>query len=142
MGYSANSTQTAVLPLRHPVQVYSGIAPPAALLAAMTNRKVPDRKPVKPSRPEKSSAFTAPLHLRTDVDSAAIPPTAQSQPSTPVEPPSSQYGPLPPGEEEPPPSYEDAVAQDVPAVAGPRRDYQPPPMRSGGFMDEKGRRDS
>ena len=39
-----------------------------------------------------------------------------------------------------PPSYEDAIAQDLPPVDGPRRDYAPPPIPEGqsGFPEEKG----
>jgi len=33
--------------------------------------------------------------------------------------------------EEPPPSYEDAVASDLPPVDGPRPDYAPPPAPEG-----------
>lgn len=150
-----SSDQTAILPLRYPVEVYSGIAPPAALVEAMaTKRQVPLRKPVRQAtspRPEKTPAFSAPLHLQTDVGAAsssgtAIPPTSQIGPSTPIATPTEsstpQYRPLPAGEEEPPPSYEDAVASDMPAVTGPRGDYQQPPVGPGGFSDEKGRRDS
>lgn len=116
----------------------------------MDSKKGSRQKPVRPSQsglPEKSSAFTAPLHLQTHLGpSSIIPSTSQAGPSTPIETPiesgGAQYAPLPAGEEEPPPSYEDAIATDMPAVNGPRHDYQPPPMKPGGFSDEKGRRDS
>lgn len=52
---------------------------------------------------------------------------------------------LPQGEEEPPPSYEDAVGLKLPPVDGPRREYLPPalPANAGGFeRDEVGRRGS
>ena len=55
------------------------------------------------------------------------------------------FAPLPQGEEEPPPSYEDAVGLNMPPVDGPRRNYLPPPMpaSAGGFeRDEAGRRGS
>ena len=149
-----NGFQTAILPLRHPVEVFSGIAPPAALIEAMASKRQVPRKPVKQAasaRPEKTPAFSAPLHLQTHMSSSsasgsAIPPTSQIGPSTPIETPTEysvpQYGPLPVGEEEPPPSYEDAIASDMPAITGPRRDYLQPPVGPGGFSDEKGRRDS
>lgn len=41
-------------------------------------------------------------------------------------------------DEEPPPSYEDAVAQSLPPVDGQRGRYQPPPVRpSEGFGMDK-----
>ena len=55
------------------------------------------------------------------------------------------FAPLPQGEEEPPPSYEDAVGLNMPPVVGPRGSYLPPqmPASAGGFeRDEAGRRGS
>ena len=43
--------------------------------------------------------------------------------------------------EEPPPSYEDAIAANIAPVDGMRRDYEPPPVR-GGFENDRKRRDS
>ncbi|KAL9086908.1 MAG: hypothetical protein Q9165_006914 [Trypethelium subeluteriae] len=41
--------------------------------------------------------------------------------------------------EDAPPSYEDVIAQDLPPIDGPRRDYAPPPVPEGqsGFPEEK-----
>lgn len=89
-----------------PVEVYSGIAPPKALLAAMAD-KPPVKRPVpapisRPSFPQSSSS-QAPATQRPSSGQYA-PPTAD----------------LP---DDAPPSYEDAIADDLAPVDGPRRDY-------------------
>ncbi|KAK2736420.1 hypothetical protein FQN57_000753 [Myotisia sp. PD_48] len=88
--------ELVVIPLRMPVQVYSGIAPPKALLEAMGI--------IKP-RPSEM-------------------PVAPPQPPRPLEPPVT---PQSQGEmyEEAPPSYEDAMAEALAPVDGPRREYTP-----------------
>ena len=65
-----------------------------------------------------------------DSGSVVPPPTAPGI-NQPVEPP---Y-------DEAPPSYEDAIAQDLPPIDGPRSDYAPPPIPEGesGFPEEKSR---
>ncbi|MCJ1353014.1 MAG: hypothetical protein MMC33_002998, partial [Icmadophila ericetorum] len=102
-------------PLLMPVQLYSGIRPPPELLAKMSR---PGQKPaslVPPlSRPPSNSAPPSPTPL-------SVPPPFQPGP------PSAVGG--PPGlerEEAPPPSYEDAIAEDIGPVDGPRRDYLQP----------------
>jgi len=96
--------QTQLLPLRFPVQVFSGIAPPAALLDAMSSR--PPRVPVRPS---------------------SVPAAPTSDPAYPP-----QLGtPAANTFEEAPPSYEDAMAEDIGPLDGPRRDYS-------GVTDENG----
>ena len=85
--------------IRMQVQVYSGIAPPQELLNAMANN-IP----------------TAPSQT----------PFSQQKPSYPQQAP-PQFGPasldVP---NEAPPSYEDAIADDLGPVDGPRRDYAQP----------------
>ncbi|KAL1958833.1 hypothetical protein VTO42DRAFT_3670 [Malbranchea cinnamomea] len=90
-----------IIPLRLPVQVYSGIAPPKALLEAMGVN--PEKEP------------------------EAVPPPPPPRPSVP------DYVP-PPGMEpyeDAPPSYEDAMAEALGPVDGPRREYNPPDTTSG-----------
>ncbi|WEW59851.1 hypothetical protein PRK78_005332 [Emydomyces testavorans] len=87
-----------VLPLRIAVQVYSGLAPPPALLEAMGISSID-----------------------TEVSSdLSLPP----QPPRPSVPP---YSAPPPAEnyEDAPPSYEDAMAEALGPVDGPRREYNP-----------------
>ncbi|KAL1848767.1 hypothetical protein Plec18170_007778 [Paecilomyces lecythidis] len=123
-GRAAPKSTMTVLPLRIPVKVYSGVAPPQALLDAMVGRdgKAAEstETPISPSRP-------------------AMPP----RPSGPPVPayPEDGYA-------DAPPSYEDAIAEDLGPVDGPRRDYNPPDGISGrrtvsgtdvGSPDEKGR---
>lgn len=109
--------ELVVLPLRLPVKIFSGIAPPASLLSAMARRPVVS-------------------HLQHDAttQSGAIPGYDQLAP-TPVSPTSpDQNFPARIGssnhhinsDEPPPPSYEDAMAEEIGPLDGPRRDYNPP----------------
>ncbi|KAL2368457.1 hypothetical protein RJ035_005465 [Blastomyces gilchristii] len=98
-----------VVPLRIPVQVYSGIAPPQALLDAVRRSpskvsKVSEVPPPQPPRPEVVPTI-APVH--TEYDDA-------------------------------PPSYEDAMADALGPVDGPRREYNPPDPGSWSGADNKG----
>ena len=106
-----------VLPLRLPVKVYSGIAPPARLLVALTNQPAPPHA----------------LH-DSNIPTDAVPGYDQ-RPHTPISPTGSDQQfparigsfsqPVDP-DEPPPPSYEDAMADDIGPLDGPRRDYNPP----------------
>ncbi|KAK2762427.1 hypothetical protein FQN53_007531 [Emmonsiellopsis sp. PD_33] len=95
--------ELSVLPLRMSTQVFSGIAPPQALLDAVRRSpskagKVPDITPPPPQPPRPQPAQAAP-----------------------------QYPPTQPDEfEDAPPSYEDAMAEALGPVDGPRREYNPP----------------
>jgi hypothetical protein len=140
-----------VLPLRLPVKVYSGIAPPPALLQRIATSH--------PKLPGSHLAATA---------AGGAPPTplspASFYPPTPMTPSYAQHHlPAPPGttasyfqsshrppqtpdgvdDDEAPPSYEDAMADEMAPVDGPRRDYNiptaPPDRRDSGFgVDSKG----
>ena len=90
-----------IIPLRLPVQVYSGIAPPEALLEAMG------------ARPTKAAEAQAPT-----------PPPRPASPDYVPPPNTEDY-------EEAPPSYEDAMAEALGPVDGPRREYNPPDTTSG-----------
>ncbi|PGH06256.1 hypothetical protein GX51_02453 [Blastomyces parvus] len=98
-----------VLPLRMPVQVYSGIAPPQALLDAVRRSpskvsKVSEVPPPQPPRPEVAPTIAP---VQTEYDDA-------------------------------PPSYEDAMADALGPVDGPRREYNPPDPGSWSGADDKG----
>lgn len=89
-----------VLPLRMAVQVFSGIEPPQALLDAMgvekaQRGKTPATDPVPPRPPRP-----------TNPESIAAPPEFEAH-------------------EDAPPSYEDAMADALAPVDGPRREYNP-----------------
>ena len=109
--------------LSMPVKVYSGIAPPATLIARMAEGAEPGFL-----RPQKPASFSA----------------EQASPSMPYSPPAASN--LQPhvgapaegnAEELPPPSYEDAIAEDIAPVDGPRRDYHQPEI-TGPDRGEKG----
>ena len=93
-----------------PIKVYSGIAPPPTLLARMAEGAEPGfPKPQNSGSIGKTqSPTTIPL---------SVPPAAQGQFGAP------SGGNL---DELPPPSYEDAIAEDIGPVDGPRRDYHQP----------------
>lgn len=92
-----------------PVKVYSGIRPPQALLDAMAATGQ-----VKPTRPEPAQ----------DPERPPMPP----RPAVPPTPAAFEED-----FDEAPPSYEDAMAETIGPVDGPRREYNPPaatPSRS------------
>lgn len=100
--------------------IYSGIAPPQALLDAMQD-STPGSQSAVP--PRKTSA---------GYENAGVTPSS----AAPDVGPSGE-----PLYDDAPPSYEDAIAQDLPPIDGPRSDYAPPPIPEGesGFPEEKGR---
>ena len=108
--------QLIVLPLRMPVKVFSGIAPPQALLDAM------------------AAASLQPAKLNPQLN---IP--AETENTRPPMPPGPIGEPVPVNSgdvyDDAPPSYEDAMADHLSPVDGPRREYHPPdasqPMESG-----------
>ena len=127
--YKHGEDQLVVLPLRLPVKVYSGIAPPRALLeAAMTGEA---------GTPKLGNKVNAPPYQAQ----APHTPTSATQPSFPT----TQAQASPPGppgtEDAPPPSYEEAVGEDLPPINGYRGSYMPPPAPEGAprFSDEKRR---
>jgi hypothetical protein len=88
-----------MLPLRFTVQVYSGIAPPAALLDAMASRPTPaSNRPARPLSANTPHTFDP-----------AYPPQLGTPGATAAE--------------DAPPSYEDAMADEIGPVDGPRREY-------------------
>ncbi|EYE94944.1 arrestin (or S-antigen), N-terminal domain protein [Aspergillus ruber CBS 135680] len=100
--------QLIILPLKMPVKIYSGIAPPKALLDAMTEsgRMQEPTAPSLPARPTDGLTERPPMPPRP---AAAPEPTSADQ--------------VP---DEAPPSYEDAMAETLSPVDGPRREYNPP----------------
>ena len=134
--HTANASvqpELAILPLRLPVRVYSGVAPPPDLLQAMA-----------------SHAAQNPFHPANIVNATTGSPQSY-HPPTPVTPTHEQSpypaqdgvsGPQPHPEEfgDAPPSYEDAMAEDIAPVDGPRRDYTvpvDPAQRDNAFNDSK-----
>jgi hypothetical protein len=129
--YKHGEDQLVVLPLRLPVKVYSGIAPPKALLEAsipgeseklkLGTSLAPPQQAQTPHTPVEHPGFSGP---------SAFPPAQGAPPG----PPQAPY-------DEAPPSYEDAIGQDLPPVDGYRGNYQPPPVPEGAprFSDEKRR---
>jgi hypothetical protein len=128
--YKHGEDQLIVLPLRLPVKVYSGIAPPKALLDGGFN----------------ADQANKPTTLN-------VPPPQMQAPVTPTTPTNAGFNsanafsgqPAPPhaapAYDDAPPSYEDALGQDLPPINGYRGSYQTPEVPEGAprFSDEKRR---
>lgn len=130
--YEHGRDQLIVLPLRLPVKVYSGIAPPKALLEATLTG---DAGKLKPTFLEPNSQAQQPYTPTTPTSSHGFP-GANAFPPAQGAPQSSQVP-----YDDAPPSYEDAIGQDLPPINGYRGSYQPPPVPEGAprFSDEKRR---
>ncbi|KAJ6185080.1 Arrestin-like N-terminal [Penicillium mononematosum] len=106
--------QLIVLPLRMPVRVFSGIAPPQALLDAMAAASL---------QPSSSSKVKPQPSLPTEIGSSRppIPPRPTGEPV-----------PVNSGDvyDDAPPSYEDAMGDHLSPLDGPRREYHPPDASS------------
>jgi len=121
---SNKQPQSIVLPLRLDTQVYSGIAPPAEILQRMAHT-VPGPRPVHSAPPLKVSVPTA----GSEFGAQQIPPTPIDVSDVGMPPAllGTEAG-LAPVYADAPPSYEDAVAADLPPVTAPRPEYAPPPQ--------------
>ena len=149
IGYGSNSQRNQIiLPLRLPVSVYSGVHPPEELLNAMSARQQLQqaassaaeekgknsvtKKPLTPEAESNVAAAQAQAENAGPGPSSSAPISAAGPalaPPVAIPPQGHTFAPLPAGEEEPPPSYEDVVAVDMGPVDGPRN-YQPPPNAS------------
>ncbi|KAK5198239.1 hypothetical protein LTR99_007512 [Exophiala xenobiotica] len=112
-----------VLPLRLPVMVYSGIAPPPQLLRAMANNPRP-QPAVPPLFPPPKQSNATSVQPQTPTESPTTPLSEiHSYPAQVGSYNHDQQSDIP---DEAPPSYEDAMADDIAPVDGPRRDYHVP----------------
>ena len=100
-----------VFPLKLPVEVWSGIPPPADLLKAMKDRA--------DNTQNNHSADSKHGYSSANVEELSVP-TYASASQHHVQKSAAQ------SEDAPPPSYEDAMAVDFAPVDGPRRDYSVP----------------
>ncbi|KAF2638482.1 hypothetical protein P280DRAFT_551582 [Massarina eburnea CBS 473.64] len=129
--YKHGEDQLVVLPLRLPVKVYSGIAPPQALLEAAVKKVKRDFKAepyiasnLQPQlQQQQQQQQQEPAHAQTN----------NARPQTPTH----QQGlagataSSPPGYDDAPPSYEEAVGASLPPIMGYRGSYMPPPVPEG-----------
>ncbi|KAF1935832.1 arrestin [Clathrospora elynae] len=127
--YRHGEDQLIVLPLRLPVEVYSGIAPPKALLDAGFNAEAgkPANLNVPSTQPQAPHTPTTPTHAGFSSANAFAGQPTQAHAA--------------PAYDDAPPSYEDAIGQDLPPINGYRGSYQPPTVPEGAprFSDEKRR---
>lgn len=106
-----------VLPLRLPVKVFSGIAPPASLLNAIANQ---------PARPHSLHDVETSNGAVSDYNQPTLTPISPTAPDQQIPAQFGSFGPQVDPDEPPPPSYEDAMAEEIGPLDGPRRDYNPP----------------
>ncbi|KAJ4292742.1 hypothetical protein N0V90_009405 [Kalmusia sp. IMI 367209] len=130
--YNHGEDQLVVMPLRLPVKVYSGIAPPKALLEATLVSPLDSK--LQPTgeglnAPQMSHTPTTPTHQGFAGANAFLPAQGSAQPQAA------------PSYDDAPPSYEEAIGEDLPPINGYRGSYQPPPVPEGAprFSDEKRR---
>ena len=110
--------ELSVQAVRMPVDVLSGIAPTQALLDRIANRPTAQPAQNYNVRPPGSANGTPPGHFP-----GTSGPPGQGQ-SDHIEPSPSDIP------SDAPPSYEDAMADDLAPVDGPRRDYATPSISS------------
>lgn len=122
LGYGGGKTpQITIQPLRLPLKVFSGIRPPPELLKAM--EAASERPPLpakKPTLPDYDPSPIAPGSSQMAPSSATNSAPPVSVPARPPHSAEERY-------DDAPPSYEDAIASDMPAIDGPRPEYEPPP---------------
>ncbi|KAF2258420.1 arrestin [Lojkania enalia] len=131
--YEHGKDQLIVLPLRLPVKVFSGVAPPKALLEATTASQGFKVKPPTEGGLAPQTLAQAP-HTPVDGQGFAGASASPHAQGVPANHPQALY-------DDSPPSYEDAIGQDLPPINGHRGNYQPPPVPEGAprFSDEKRR---
>lgn len=115
---TSHQLELIVLPLRIPVQVFSGIAPPKALLSAMAASRRPTSLNAATAKPNPN--------VRPHSFTHSMPPTPTTPTYSSIPPQQGQYGVPMSANDDAPPSYEDAIAEDIGPVDGPRRDYNQP----------------
>ena len=103
--------ELTVQSLRMPVQVYSGITPPPALLAELAKRGGLSKANFGATQ----DATTKPFSISSSSQPPPFSPSSANIASSSAD-----------TAEDAPPSYEDAMAEDLAPVDGPRRDYQQP----------------
>ena len=104
----------------------------------------PNKRPARPSVNTAAQNEKLRMEGRDQEHTQTIPPTPIDSPGPSQQPPAmpARHG-QPTGPDEPryddaPPSYEDAIASDLPSVQAPRPAYAPPPpQEEEGWGDEK-----
>ncbi|OAK97678.1 hypothetical protein IQ06DRAFT_296000 [Phaeosphaeriaceae sp. SRC1lsM3a] len=134
--YKHGEDQLVVLPLRLPVKIYSGIAPPKALLQAAQAGEGQNLKPGLNTLNVPPYQQSQGMHTPTTPTHGGFASGSNAFSGQPAQPP-AQAG----GFDDAPPSYEEAIGNDLPPINGYRGSYQPPPAPEGAprFSDEKRR---
>jgi hypothetical protein len=136
--YRHSEDQLVVLPLRLPIKVYSGIAPPKELLQATLTGDAEKLKPNTNTLNAPAYQQQAP-HTPTTPTKMGFAGGSNAFAGAPIHP--HVGAGAPPAADEAPPSYEEAIGEDLPPINGYRGSYQPPPVPEGAprFSDEKRR---
>lgn len=114
---NAVGPEMIVLPLRIPVQLYSGIKPPAGQPS-----KISTQLPIPANLAHRPSSNAQYQHFPATPTFDQTTPTQEQFPAQL----GSYMAPPPDDPDDLPPSYEDAIAEDIAPVDGPRRDNTPP----------------
>ncbi|KAK3629244.1 hypothetical protein LTR56_018131 [Elasticomyces elasticus] len=116
------------LPMRLDLDILSGIKPSEALLEAVARgRGTAGRVPPGKSAPIVDKLRTEGRMPNSGAGQAMPTSIDEAGPSRPPEPPAEAASDvLPPSYSEAPPSYEDAIATDLPPIDAPRPNYAPP----------------
>ncbi|KAI9825028.1 MAG: hypothetical protein M1826_007106 [Phylliscum demangeonii] len=131
----AYGSETILLPLRHPISVFSGISPPPALLAKMAQRGVPyaelsvNTNLAAGPAAAAAGAGLSPTPMTPSYAQDLHPPPRLGEVHTPLTAAAGANANAKP--ELAPPSYEDAMAEDVAPVDGHRRHYSMQPVARG-----------
>ncbi|PHH58569.1 hypothetical protein CDD81_5207 [Ophiocordyceps australis] len=129
LGGSGNQPQVILLPLHFgQIEVFSGIAPPPELAAAARNPRPGLEAATKPPRlPPRTSAARPNAASRPSQAQGQRPPAAQA-PYDPLYPPQLGPGQTTAPEDDAPPSYDEAMAENM---SGPFDGMRPRPAYSG-----------
>lgn len=136
-GFISNHPQTIFLPLHFgAIEVFSGITPPPELVAAARNTRPgratlhipPPRLPPRPGNSATNSPVTPQQNHIPSPSQTQRPPMPQRPPQDPLYPPQLQPGQTVPPYDDAPPSYDEAIAENL---SGPFDGMQSRPAYSG-----------
>lgn len=140
-------SELLLLPLRLPVKIYSGIAPPPELLhrlAGSHGEGLEGLATQAANAPSLSPGVNSKLHPQSpsNLNPAQSPGPPLSGAPSPFSSSGRPPNPLDDEDDTAPPSYEDAMADEIAPVDGPRREYNipaaPPRPETGFGADSKG----
>ena len=114
-----------------PLKIFSGIKPPEALISEMSKKQgVEDPSKLGVTSPVTPSSYKPPASPQSGAPLPARRPSAQGVDI-------AGFGDIP---ADPPPSYEDAMAEDLAPADGPRSEYEQTGITNDGGLSVDGKR--